>query len=182
MPHSVEQPQNSRPAADPKTARERFRVCVEKESFIFCSGHFISYEGDKCERLHGHNYRTAVEIEGELDVNHYVFDFIALKQVTRDITDELDHRMMLPTRNDFIRVEEGPRSVHVRYRDREWLFPREDCVLLPIENTTAELLARYIGQRLLEALQRRHRFTPHVLRVEVEESVGQSAAYEWRSG
>jgi 6-pyruvoyltetrahydropterin/6-carboxytetrahydropterin synthase len=180
MPQGVERPQNSRPAAEQHPARERFRVCVAKESFIFCSGHFISYEGDKCERLHGHNYRTAVEIEGELDVNHYVFDFIALKHVTRAITDELDHRMMLPTRNDLIRVEEGPRSVHVRYRDREWLFPREDCVLLPIENTTAELLARYIGQRLLVELERRHHFTPQVLRVEVEESVGQSATYEWR--
>ena len=55
-----------------------------------------------------------------------------------------------------IQVEAGPASVHVRYRDREWLFPRGDCVLLPIENTTAELLARYIGQRLLEDLQRQH--------------------------
>jgi 6-pyruvoyltetrahydropterin/6-carboxytetrahydropterin synthase len=159
---------------------ERFRVRVEKESFIFCSGHFISYEGDKCERLHGHNYRTAVEVEGELDENCYVFDFIALKQRTRAITDDLDHRMMLPTRNPFIRVEEGPRGVHVRYKDREWLFPRGDCVLLPIENTTAELLARYIAGRLLDDLQRHHRFRPAVLRVEVEESPGQSAVCEWR--
>src|SRR5947207_5913113 len=105
---------------------ERYKVRVEKESFLFCSGHFISYEGDKCERLHGHNYRTAVEIEGNLDNNHYVFDFIALKQLTRSVTEELDHRMMLPTRNPFITVEPGPRSVHVRYRDREWSFPIGD--------------------------------------------------------
>src|SRR6476660_3736636 len=59
---------------------ERFQVRVTKDHLVFCSGHFISYEGDKCERLHGHNYRAAVEIEGELDENHYVFDFIALKR------------------------------------------------------------------------------------------------------
>jgi 6-pyruvoyltetrahydropterin/6-carboxytetrahydropterin synthase len=159
---------------------ERYTVRVTKDYLVFCSGHFISYEGDKCERLHGHNYRTAVEIEGRLDPNHYVFDFIALKQATRVITNELDHRMMLPTRNPFIRLETGPKSVHVRYRDREWLFPLDDCVLLPIENTTAELLARYIGQRLLDDLRRQHHFQPEVLRVEVEENVGQSATYEWR--
>ena len=73
-----------------------YKVRVTKDHLIFCSGHFISYEGDKCERLHGHNYRTAVEVEGPLDENHYVFDFIALKKHTRAITDELDHRMMLP--------------------------------------------------------------------------------------
>ena len=160
---------------------ERYTVRVSKDYLVFCSGHFISYEGDKCERLHGHNYRAAVEVEGGLDDNHYVFDFIALKKCTRAITDELDHRMMLATRNPFIRVEERPGSVHVAYRDRQWVFPRDDCILLPIENTTAELLARYIGQRLLDALQAEHRYRPEVLRVEVEENVGQSACYEWRA-
>ena len=158
---------------------ERFKVRVIKDHLIFCSGHFISYAGDKCERLHGHNYRTAVEVEGDLDENAYVFDFIALKQQAKALVDELDHRMLLPTRNRFILVETGPKSIHVRYRDREWLFPREDCVLLPIENTTAELLARYLGERLLDDLRRIHRFEPRVLRVEVEENIGQSATYEW---
>jgi 6-pyruvoyltetrahydropterin/6-carboxytetrahydropterin synthase len=160
---------------------EHYKVRVTKDHLVFCSGHFISYEGDRCERLHGHNYRTTVEVEGELDENFYVFDFIALKHRTKAITDELDHRMMLATRNPHICIEEEPRGIHVRYRDREWLFPREDCVLLPIENTTAELLARYIGQRLIEELRRQHQYSPRVLRVEVEENIGQSATYEWRS-
>src|SRR5687768_1444270 len=159
---------------------ELYKVRVSKDYLVFCSGHFISYEGDKCERLHGHNYRTAVEVEGGLDENHYVFDFIALKRNTRAITDQLDHRMMLPTRNPLIRVEQTPRGVQVRYRDREWLFPADDCILLPIENTTAELLARHVGLRLLETLREQHRFRPDVLRVEVEESPGQSATFEWR--
>ena len=159
---------------------ERYKVRVTKDHLVFCSGHFISYEGDRCERLHGHNYRTAVEVEGELDENFYVFDFIALKHRTKAITDELDHRMMLATRNPHIAVEESPDGVRVRYRDRQWLFPRGDCVLLPIENTTAELLARYIAGRLVEELRRHHQFVPEVLRVEVEENIGQSATVEWR--
>ena len=159
---------------------EQFKVRVTKDHLVFCSGHFISYEGDKCERLHGHNYRTAVEVEGELDDNHYVFDFIALKHLTQAITDELDHRMMLPTKNRLIQVTEGPNSIRVRYQDREWVFPRGDCVLLPIENTTAELLARYIAGRLIEDLKRKHHFGPRALRVEVEENIGQSATCEWR--
>jgi 6-pyruvoyltetrahydropterin/6-carboxytetrahydropterin synthase len=160
---------------------EHYKVRVTKDHLVFCSGHFISYEGDKCERLHGHNYRTAVEIEGDLDENRYVFDFIALKNRTKAITDELDHRMMLATRNPHIVVEERPDGIHVQYRNRRWLFPRDDCVLLPIDNTTAELLARFIGQRLIDDLRREHGFTPRVLRVEVEENIGQSATYEWHA-
>jgi 6-pyruvoyltetrahydropterin/6-carboxytetrahydropterin synthase len=159
---------------------QRFKVRVTKDHLVFCSGHFISYEGDRCERLHGHNYRATVEIEGDLDVNWYVFDFIALKNRTKAITDELDHRMMLATRNPHITLEERGSSVRVRYREREWLFPRDDCVLLPIENTTAELLARYIAERLLADIRRHHGYEPQVLRVEVEENIGQSATCELR--
>jgi 6-pyruvoyltetrahydropterin/6-carboxytetrahydropterin synthase len=158
---------------------ERYLVRVTKDYLVFCSGHFISYQGDKCERLHGHNYRASVEIEGGLDENHYVFDFIALKNAVKVITDELDHRMMLPMKNAHIRVETGPQEVQVRYRDRQWRFPRDDCVLLPIENTTAELLARYIAHKLLDDLRAQHGYRPGRLQVEVEESFGQSAFYEW---
>lgn len=159
---------------------ERFHIRVSKDYLVFCSGHFISYEGDKCERLHGHNYRAAVEIEGPLDENFYVFDFIALKNRTKAITDELDHRMMLPTKNRVILLDETSKSVRVRYKDREWVFPRDDCVLLPIENTTAELLARYIGDRLRADLKKSFNYVPPVMRVEVEESFGQSATCEWK--
>ena len=159
---------------------ERYVVRVTKDHLVFCSGHFISYAGHQCERLHGHNYRATVEVEGPLDENFYVFDFIALKQRTKEITDELDHRMLLATANPVIRVEEQPNRVRVTYKDREWVFPREDCVLLPIENTTAERIAHYIAGRLADALRQIHNFSPTVLRVEVEENVGQSATYEWR--
>lgn len=161
-------------------ANERFKVRITKDHLVFCCGHFISYHGHQCERLHGHNYRAAVEVEGGLQGDYYVFDFIALKQRTKEITDELDHHMLLATRNPVIKVEETSASVRVRYQEREWLFPSGDCVLLPIENTTAELLARYIASRLLEVLRSKEGFVPEVLRVEVEEAPGQSATVEWR--
>lgn len=159
---------------------ELFTVRVTKDYLVFCAGHFISYDGDKCERLHGHNYRVAVEVEHPLDENRYVFDFIALKNMTKAITDELDHRMLLPMDNPHIRVAREGASVNVTYRERDWRFPASDCVLLPIANTTAELLARYIGERLLQSLQSERGFRPELIRVEVEESFGQSATWERR--
>jgi 6-pyruvoyltetrahydropterin/6-carboxytetrahydropterin synthase len=159
---------------------ERYQVRIAKDHLVFCCGHFITYAGHQCERLHGHNYRAAVEVEGGLDDNFYLFDFVALKNCAKAITDELDHRMLLATKNSYIKVEEGETAVRVRYRDREWLFPRSDCILLPIENTTAELIARHIAQRLLAVLREQHQYVPDVLRVEVEENIGQSATYEWR--
>lgn len=158
--------------------RERFTVRVTKDYLVFCSGHFITYEGSECERLHGHNYRVAVEVVGTLDENHYVFDFIALKNIMRKLTDELDHYMLLPTKNKLIRVEATEKSVRASFKDKEWIFPKSDCVLLPIANTTAELLAKYLAERLLEELKQNHNYTPDICRMEVEESFGQVATYE----
>ena len=133
----------------------RFKVHVTKDYLVFCSGHFITYDGDHCERIHGHNYRAAVEVEGDLDANHYVIDFIALKDMTRAITDELDHRMLLPSRSRQILLHEDGPNIRVTYRDRYWSFPRDECVLVPIANTTAELLADYIAGRLRQAMTAR---------------------------
>jgi 6-pyruvoyltetrahydropterin/6-carboxytetrahydropterin synthase len=159
---------------------ESYRVRIGKDHLVFCCGHFITYEGDKCEPLHGHNYRAEVELHGQLDQNCYLFDFIALKKHAKAITDELDHRLLLPTSNRYIRVEDQKESIRVRCMEREWVFPRSDCILLPVENTTAELLARHIGMRLLDKLRQEHRFAPELMRVEVEEGIGQSATWEWR--
>jgi len=157
----------------------KYTVRVTKDYLVFCSGHFITYAGDQCERLHGHNYRVAVEVEDVLDENHYVFDFIALKDLTSAITDEIDHRMLLPTRSKSITLtDDGPNWL-VRYKERHWSFPKDECALLPIANTTAELLADFIGDRLRLALHQRGLNLPRVMRVEVEESFGQSAISEW---
>lgn len=160
---------------------ERYKVRVGRDHLVFASAHFISFAGHRCERLHGHNYRAAVEVEGPLGPDFYVVDFVALTRLARAITDTLDHRVMLATANPVIRVVGDAVRVRATYHDREWVFPADDCVLLPIENTTAELLARHIAGRLLESFAAETISRPDVLRVEVEEGVGVSATYEWRA-
>jgi 6-pyruvoyltetrahydropterin/6-carboxytetrahydropterin synthase len=157
---------------------ERYRVRVTKDSFIFSCAHFITFNRNIGERLHGHNYRVAVEVEGPLDENHYVFDFIALRDFTNAISAEWDHHMLLATKNPLLPVETLGERVRVQFGKKEWIFPREDCILLPIENTTAELLAKCIAVRLRDQLLTRQ-YTPEIIRVEVEENIGQTAIHEW---
>ncbi|MSR56297.1 MAG: 6-pyruvoyl tetrahydropterin synthase family protein [Planctomycetaceae bacterium] len=154
---------------------EHFRARVTKDHLVFSAAHFITYNGDVCERLHGHNWRVAVEVAGPLDENHYVFDFIALRDAVQALVNELDHRMLLPTQHAAIRVEAGSKEVEVRFVDRRWVFPREDCVLLPIPNTTAERLAWWLGRRLIEQLPPEGRIRLSELQVEIEENFGQWA-------
>lgn len=156
----------------------RFRVRVTKDHLVFSAAHFITYDGNVCERLHGHNWRTAVELVGPLDENRYVFDFIALRDAVQKIVDELDHRMLLPTDHRTIQVRELQREVEVTFADRRWVFPRDDCVLLPVQNTTAEEIAHWIGRRLREEVIRPQSAEIELIRVEVEENFGQWAICE----
>ncbi|MBW3597818.1 MAG: 6-pyruvoyl tetrahydropterin synthase family protein [Planctomycetes bacterium] len=157
-----------------------YTVRLEKEYLIFSAAHFITFDGNICERLHGHNYRVSAEAAGPLDENSYVIDFIAFRDALRGLVDELEHRVMLPTEHPQIRVAWDDREVTATFEDRRWVFPRGDCVLLPVANTTAELLARYLGQRLLDVLQERTGVRPSLLRIGVDENHGQWAFCELR--
>ena len=158
-------------------ADERYSIRVNKDYFLFCCAHFITYNGDDCERLHGHNYRVAVEIEGPLDANHYIFDFVALKRRTQSIVDELDHHMLLAMENPLLPVTDAGDNYTVKFGAKTWSFPKEDCAALPIANTTTELLAKWFAGRLATELEKQYGYAPEAMRVEVEEATGQSASY-----
>jgi 6-pyruvoyltetrahydropterin/6-carboxytetrahydropterin synthase len=155
-----------------------YHVRLAKEQFTFCAAHFITYAGNVCEPLHGHNYRVSADFAGPLDENQYVVDFIAARDALVKITTSLDHRVLLPTSHPTIHVAEDDTEVTATFEDRRWVFPLSDCVLLPVANTTAELLARYIGDRLLAALHEQG-FTPTALEVAVDECQGQQGVCRW---
>ena len=131
----------------------RFRLVLAKEDFKFSVAHFTVFSAEEAELLHGHNYRVAVEIAGpgvgELGL---LADVAALKAEIRRLCGELDSRTLLPTESPLVEVERRGGEVEVRYCDRTYLLPAADVVLLPLANTSMELLARLLWQRLAPSL------------------------------
>lgn len=158
--------------------QERFSVRLHKEYLVFSAAHFITFAGNICERLHGHNYRVEAEVIGPLDENHYVIDFIALRDRLKQLVDALDHHVLLPTEHPQIHITESEREVVAQFEDRRWVFPREDCVLLPVANTTAELLARHLARELWSWLESTQPSQYAGLRLAVDENLGQWGVYE----
>ncbi len=162
---------------------ERYRVRVTKDHLVFSAAHFVTI-GDECERLHGHNWRVACEVSGDLDDDGFVVDFIALRDRLQEITNRLDHRMLLPTRHPAISVATNNGEVEARFADRRWIFPQNECVLLPVKQTTAEALAHWIGTETRRTLRLNLTHRLDTLRMEVEENFGQWAICElpWDEG
>ena len=150
-----------------------FRVDVTKEQFVFSAAHFITFAGDICERIHGHNYAVRASVEGPLDENRYVVDFIALRDAVLEETNALDHHVILPRDHAEIKVSSDERETTATFRDRRWVFPNEDCVILPVINTTAEEIARVIALRVIEKTRVKFSNAVTSIEVAVDENCGQ---------
>ena len=156
-----------------------FRVQVSKDYLVFASAHFITFRGHQCETLHGHNYRVGLAVEGSVEPEtKFVLDFTVLKQIARRLVDEIDHKVLLPRLNPKLAYREADDRIAVDYfGEPTYVFPRADCAMLPIENSTAEMLAQYLGSRVREELTRGGYRHLTLLETEVEENYGQSATY-----
>jgi len=147
-------------------------VRLDKADFQFCAAHFCVFPGER-EPLHGHNYRVYVELRGGVDELGYVAEFGWLKKIVRDLVAGLDHRVILAERCPGLSVQRRQGQLEVRWQDDCWAFPEGDAICLPIANTTAELLAGYLWDKV-----RQHLSAPTAwgtLTVEVEETPGQRA-------
>lgn len=133
------------------SGRTKRKVKIEGGYLKFSSAHFITYAG-KCERLHGHNYAVMVEVEGDLNKDSLIFDFTAIKQMTREVCRTLDHRFLLPMHNPHFELTASEYEWELFYNGRRYVFPRSDVVELPIDNSTAERLAEYICGELRRRL------------------------------
>ena len=159
--------------------RGEFRVSVTKDYLVFASAHFITFAGHRCEGLHGHNYRARVTLDGEIDEESwFVFDFVTLKKIMRRLCDEIDHKVLLPLQNPKVQVADDGDTVRVAYEGKpRYVFPRSDCALLPVTNTTVEMLAELWTDRLRAELEATGERGITAIEMEVEENFGQSAVY-----
>ena len=156
---------------------DEYRVSVSKDYLVFASAHFITFAGHRCEGLHGHNYRAQVTVEGELNQDSwFVFDFVELKRIMRRLCDQIDHLVLLPTESARIQVVEEGDTVKVAVDGApRYVFPRKDCALLPIPNTTVEMIAKMLTDRLRVELDAMGARGLTAIEMEIEENFGQSA-------
>lgn len=151
-------------------------VTVEGVRLRFAAAHMATL-GDELEPLHGHNYEVRCRVEGDLTDDRWVIDFSALKRLAREACERLDHRFLLQERSQRLQVTQEGAEWTVTYGDRRYRFPAADVRALPIENTTAELLAEWIWEQVAAGLALGGHRNVVRLAVDVEEMPGQAGGY-----
>lgn len=159
--------------------QQSYAVRVYKQYFNFGSAHFLIFADGSREELHGHNYKVEVEVEGETIAGDVVLDFIVFKPLVKSLCDSLDHRTLLPRDNPLLEIVEGEDRVEARFHDGSYFcFPRRDVLVLDLPNTSTEMLASYIAERIVRVLPDKFpEARLHALTVSVEESPGQAGIY-----
>jgi 6-pyruvoyltetrahydropterin/6-carboxytetrahydropterin synthase len=156
----------------------RFSIEVAKDYFNFASAHFLIFANGRREPLHGHNYQVSVALEGELDQSGVVLDFITFKPMVKQICDDLDHRTLIQTKNPIINVHQRAREVEIVYKKQKLLLPRGDVILLPLVNTSTELLAEHVAKQVRRRVRQKFPATKITfMQVAVEEARGQRGIY-----
>ncbi|MBW1983024.1 MAG: 6-carboxytetrahydropterin synthase QueD [Deltaproteobacteria bacterium] len=89
----------------------------------FSAAHNLRNFRGKCEALHGHNWKVEVVVRGDsLDQSGVVLDFAEVKQATREVLAEIDHKYL------------------------------NELPFFTSQNPSSENIARYIFERLCEKI------------------------------
>jgi 6-pyruvoyltetrahydropterin/6-carboxytetrahydropterin synthase len=143
-----------------------------KANLRFSSAHIIP-EYEKCGRLHGHTYAVHMRIEGIPDKNGIIVDFSLVKTYLKDIVHILDHKILIPANHPNVSVKKTDKMIQLISLGKTYQFPTNDCLLLPIQSTSAEDLCLYI----LEEILPHFRSMKNIREIEigVDEGYGQGA-------
>ena len=128
-----------------------FEVHLQKENFKFNAAHFVTFKGFR-ERLHGHNYRVGIKLVGSKIRNDgYLIDFGDVKKSCRKCCKVLNEHVLIPMKSDVMDIQVGESNVEIRCQvdDCRFLFPKDDCVFLPIVHSTAEELSVFFWNTIL---------------------------------
>lgn len=149
------------------------RVDGWRSGIRFDAAHVIPHH-PKCGRLHGHTYALHAEVHGDLDpTTGFVMDFGEVKDALRDIADRLDHHILIQGKSPHFQVKKHRDQVAFDIGLKHYTLPDEDCLVLPIEATSAEALAEYVADEMMASV----RFPPTARRLDVgfDESYGKGA-------
>lgn len=152
-----------------------YTLVLAKQDFKFSCAHFTLFSAERAELLHGHNYQVKLELRGsELDEEGLLANIEHIKKILRQHCHRLDSRTLVPSLSPHLEISSKGGNTTVRYRERTYSMPDQDVILLPLVNTSIELLACWLWETLAPVIDARR---ISWLLVEISETAGQSCSY-----
>ena len=152
----------------------KHRIAIAREQYKFSCAHMTVFADGSKERLHGHNYTVAIALEVDRIDLQAMIPFAPIKAALAELCSGWKEHVLLAAKNPFFELVRDEEEIEFTLCGDRYVMPRQDALLLPIDNISVEALAAHIAGLLAERLDR----SPHAtqLEVTVEESPGQGAS------
>ncbi len=154
-----------------------YRIHIQRDRYKFSCAHMTVFPGGRKERMHGHNYYVSLTIElASIDFERIV-DFGPLKEALAGLCSEWKEHVLLATKNPYYEcVRDSAEEIEFLLCDKRYVLPREDVLLLPIDNLAVEPLSKLACERLCTSMKDTlDPKTVLAMEVTVEENPGQGA-------
>jgi 6-pyruvoyltetrahydropterin/6-carboxytetrahydropterin synthase len=153
----------------------RHRIAIAREQYKFSCAHMTVFADGTKERLHGHNYTIAIELEIERIEIAAMLPFAPVKAALAELCAAWKEHVLLAANNPFFEIVRDDDELEFKLCGERYVLPRQDALLLPIDNISVEALAAHVasllGARIAAPGARS-------LAITVEESPGQGARCE----
>ena len=153
----------------------KHRIAIAREQYKFSCAHMTVFADASKERLHGHNYTIAVELELASVAFAATVPFAPIKAALAELCAAWKEHVLLAATNPHFEIVRDDRELEFRLCGERYVLPRHDALLLPIDNVSVEALADHVAELLAPKIAA---LGASALAVTIEESPGQGARVE----
>ena len=153
---------------------------IAKQYLHFSAAHFTIFNAIERERLHGHNFRIAVAITGEVDNNGLCFDYAIYKKILEELCLRFDEYTLIAENSPHLKITSDETLYYVEHNQIVTPLLKTDTILLPVKNVTIEELSHYLLGQLLEDRKTVDELKIHALEMRVSSGPDQWAKHSWQ--
>lgn len=153
-----------------------YRISIAREQYKVSCAHMTVFADGTKERLHGHNYTIAIALDvARIDLASMV-PFAPIKAALAELCAAWKEHVLVATRNPHFELVRDDAELEFRLCGERYVMPRQDALLLPVDNISVEALAAHIAELMRDRIEALDLRPVLGLEVTVEESPGQGAS------
>jgi len=162
----------------PVTLQKTYEIRIRKDALKFASSHMTVFSDGTKESLHGHHYQPTVTLYFQDASFKKMIPFAAVKIGMKKISNLWDEKVLLASENPhFKKTKQTKDSLEFTLCKKKYTLPKDEVVLLKVDNITCEKLAEAYYEFLDMELDLFENKNIISVSVYIEESPGQGAAY-----
>ena len=152
---------------------------IEKSYLHFSAAHFTIFSATNRERLHGHNWRIAVEITGEIGDDGLCFDYAIYKEILKNLCARYDEYTLIADQSPHLEITQDSDYYYIKHDGRTQPLLKTDTILMPVQNITIESLSQYFLSELTKDQHHLDELNIHAFEMRVSSGPNQWGICRW---